>query len=101
MQMFLQNYNSFGVDGMNVFQGVHNGVTCQMQYYKYSPCSEGIHCMAHRTTLIVQTLFQIPIMKSIEELLQSLFFFFSHSLKSHLELFKLAKLMKEKWKKIL
>jgi len=75
MQMLLQNYNSFGVDGMNVFQGVHNGVTYQMQDYKYSPCSEGIRCMAHRTTLIVQTLFQILIMKSIKELLQSLYFF--------------------------
>jgi hypothetical protein len=53
MQMFLQNYNSFIVDGMNVFQGVHNGVICQMQDYKYSLCSEGIHCMAHHTNLVV------------------------------------------------
>jgi hypothetical protein len=60
---------------MNVFQGVHNGVTRQMQDYKYSPCLEGIHCMAHHTNLVVQTLFQIPIMKSIEHLLQSLYFF--------------------------
>lgn len=43
---------SFGVDGMNVFKGVHNVVTCQMQD-KYSPHLEGMHCMAHCTNLIV------------------------------------------------
>jgi len=60
---------------MNVFQGVHNGVTHEMQDYNYSHCLEGIHCMAHHTNLVLQTLFQIPIMKSIEYLLQSLYVF--------------------------
>jgi hypothetical protein len=36
---------SFGVDGVNVFQGMHNGVTCQIQH-KFPPHLESIHCMA-------------------------------------------------------
>ncbi len=64
---------SFGFDGVNVFQGVRNGVTHQMQYM-YSPHLGGIHCMVHCTNLVMQTLFQIPIMKSIKDLLQSLYF---------------------------
>jgi hypothetical protein len=43
---------SFGANGVNVFQWVRNGVIHQMQD-KYSQHLEGIHCMAHRTHLIV------------------------------------------------
>jgi hypothetical protein len=89
---------SFGVDGVNVFQKVCNGVICQMQD-NYSPHSEGMHCMAHCTNMVVQTLFQIPIVKSIKDLLQSLYSFFFHNLKRHIEFFKLEELMKEKRKK--
>jgi len=66
---------SFGVNGLNVFQGVHNDVICQMQN-KYSPHFEGIHCTVHCINLVVQTLSQIAIVKSIEDLLQSLYFIF-------------------------
>jgi len=97
---FVAKLISFGVDGVNVFQGVHSGVICQMQD-NYSPHLEGIHCMAHRTNMVVQTLFQIPIVKSIKDLLQSLYSFFFHSLKMYIEFFKLEELMKEKRKKIL
>jgi hypothetical protein len=47
---------------------VRNGVIHQMQD-KYFPHWEVIHCMAHHTNLVVQTLLQIFIMKSIEDLL--------------------------------
>jgi len=97
---FVVKLISFGVDGVNVFQGVCNGVICQMQD-NYSPHLEGIHCMACRINMVVQTLFQIPIVKSIKDLLHSLYSFFFHSLKRHIEFFKLEELMKEKWKKIL
>jgi len=36
---------SFGVDGVNVFQRMHNGITCQIQD-KFPPHLESIHCMA-------------------------------------------------------
>jgi hypothetical protein len=39
---------SFGVDSVNVFQGVKYGVTHQIQD-KYAPRLEGIHYMAHHT----------------------------------------------------
>jgi hypothetical protein len=65
---------SFGANGMNVFQGVRNGVIHQMKDM-YSPCLGGIHCMVHHTNLAMQTLSQIFIMKSIKYLLQSLYFF--------------------------
>ncbi len=41
---------SFGANGVNVFQGVNNGVTHIMQN-KYSFHLKSIHCMAHYTNL--------------------------------------------------
>jgi hypothetical protein len=59
---------SFGVDGVNVFQGVCNNVTHHIQD-RYVPHLEGIHYMAHCTNLDVQTLFKILIVKCIKDLL--------------------------------
>jgi hypothetical protein len=59
---------SFGIDGVNVFQGVCNNVTHQIQD-RYVPHLEGIHYMAHCTNLDVQTLFKILIVICIEDLL--------------------------------
>jgi len=50
---------------------------------------------------MVQTLFQIPIVKHIKDLLQSLYSFFVHSPKRHIEFLKLTDLMKTKGSKIL
>jgi hypothetical protein len=41
---------SFGANGVNVFQGVNNGVTHIIQN-KYSLHLNNIHCMAHYTNL--------------------------------------------------
>lgn len=41
---------SFGVDSVNVFQGMHNGVTCQVQD-KFPPHLENINCMAQITLI--------------------------------------------------
>jgi hypothetical protein len=49
---FVAKLISFGVDGVNVVQGVCNGVICQMQD-NYSPHLEGIQCMANRTNMVV------------------------------------------------
>jgi hypothetical protein len=38
----------FGIDGVNLFQGVKNGVTHQIQD-KYVPHLKGIHYMARHT----------------------------------------------------
>ncbi len=45
----------FGVNGVNVFQSTKSGVTKQIKEY-YALHSIGVHCMAHRTNLVVQTL---------------------------------------------
>jgi hypothetical protein len=45
----------FGANGVNVFQGTKSGVTKQIKE-NYAPHSIGVHCMAHRTNLVVQTL---------------------------------------------
>ncbi len=76
------------------------GVTRQIQD-KYAPNLEGIHCMAHRTNLAMQTLFYILVVKCIEDLLQLLHSKKIHSLKRHFEFLKLVDLMKVKGNKIL
>jgi hypothetical protein len=45
----------FGANGVNVFQGTKSGVTKQIKE-NYAPHSIGVHCMSHRTNLVVQTL---------------------------------------------
>ncbi len=57
--------------------------------------------MVHHTNLAMQTLSQIPIMKSLKDTLKSLYFFLFHNSKRHLEFLKLVEHMKGKGKKIL
>ncbi len=84
---------SFGVDGVNVFQGVRNGLTHQIQD-KFAPHLEGIHYMAHCTNLMMQTFFQILIVKCIKDLFQCLYSFFFHKPKRHIEFLKLVEFTK-------
>jgi hypothetical protein len=49
--------------------------------------------MNHRTDPLVQTLLQVPLVMRIEELLQSLYSFFSHSPKRNQELADLANIV--------
>jgi hypothetical protein len=44
--------DSFGINGV-IFQGIHNGVTIQE---RYAPHVVGVHCIAHYTHLVMQTL---------------------------------------------
>jgi hypothetical protein len=69
---------SFGADRVSMFQGVRTGVTVQLKD-SHAPFVMGIHCMSHRTNLAVQTLLQVPLVAWIEDMLQSLYSFFSHS----------------------
>jgi hypothetical protein len=50
----------------------------------------GIHCMAHRKNLVMQTLSSLLLVICLEHLLQTLDNCFSHSLKRHLEFTKLV-----------
>lgn len=51
------------------------------------------HYMAHRTNVVVQDLSNLPIVAKLEDLLQSFYFYFSNSLKQHLEFTNLVKIM--------
>jgi hypothetical protein len=46
-------------NGVNVFHGNNNGVTKQIKD-NYTPHFIGVHCMAHHTNLVVQTLSKLP-----------------------------------------
>ncbi len=81
---------TFGVDGFSIYQGTKSGVTKQI-VDGWAPHSMGVHYMAHRTNLMVQTLSHLQMGNEIEGLLQTLYNYFSKSLKRHLEFSKLNK----------
>jgi hypothetical protein len=80
---------SFDVDGVNVFQGLSNGYIAQIRTY-FAPFSLGVHCMAHRMNLVIETLSLFPLVNKIEGLLASLHSYFSGRPKRCVELAKLA-----------
>jgi hypothetical protein len=49
--------------------------------------------MAHQTNLAVQVLLNLPMVAKLENLLQSLYFYFSSSFERHLEFTKLVKIV--------
>jgi hypothetical protein len=95
-----QKLNCFGVDGVDVFQGIKSGVTKQIKE-NYAPHSIGVHYVTHRTNLAMQTLSKLPLVIWLENMLQTLHSYFAHSPKRHLEFTKLEKLMQIKGNKIL
>ncbi len=56
---------TFGVDGVYVFQGVRSRVTKHI-YDGWAPHSMGMHCMAYRMNLAVQTLFCLPMVNKLK-----------------------------------
>jgi hypothetical protein len=74
------------------FKGSKTKVTHQIQV-DYVPHMQGIRCMAHRTNLVMQTLFKLNIVFNLENLFQTLYPYFSESTKRHLELKKLVEIM--------
>jgi hypothetical protein len=51
---------AFGLDGVNVFQGAKFGETKQIQE-ACAPFNLGVHCVSHRTNLVIHTLFYFPL----------------------------------------
>ena len=79
----------FGTDGDSVFQGCNTRVTVQLKSYN-APYMFGVHCMAHRTNLVVQTLSNLPLVAKVETLCERLYNYFTVSPKRHLEFTKLV-----------
>ncbi len=61
----------FGVDKVTIFQGGKNGVIAQIMQ-KHAPFVSGVHCMAHRTNLVVQTLSFLSLLSEIKSMLVSM-----------------------------
>jgi hypothetical protein len=80
---------TFGVDGVFVFQDIRSSVIIQI-VDGWAPHFMGVHCMAHITNLVVQTLSHLQMVSRIEGLFQTLHNYFSKSLKRHLEFMKFA-----------
>ena len=79
----------FGADGDSIFQGCNTGVTIQLKTYN-APYMFGVHCMAHRTNLAVQTLSNLPLVAKVDILCERLYNYFTVSPKRHLEFTKLV-----------
>jgi hypothetical protein len=88
-----------GANGASTFQGIRFGVTTLMET-KQTPYLIGIHCMAHRMNLPVQSLSTMPMVSKLENLLQALYGYFSTSPKHHFEFTKLAKIVETKGLKV-
>ncbi len=82
----------FGADATSIFQGYYARVTFQFKE-KFALYMMGQHCMAHWTNLAIQVLSNMAIVAKLENLLQSLYSYFSNSPKCHLEFTKLVEIM--------
>ncbi len=91
---------TFGVDGVSIFQRTRLGVTLQI-FDVQAPHSIGVHCIVHKTNLVVQILSHLQMVNNLEGLFQTLYNYFSKSPKRHLEFTKLVELMETKGARIL
>jgi hypothetical protein len=80
-------------DGISTFQGVRYKVITLLRT-QHAPYFIGIHCMAHITNLIMQSLSSMPMVSKLEDLLQSLYGYFFNSPKGILNFRSLLKLWK-------
>jgi hypothetical protein len=60
-----------------------------------------VHCMAHKTNLVVEPLSNLPVVSKIESLCKNIHNYFSHLPKRHLEFTKLAEIVETEGLKIL
>jgi hypothetical protein len=90
----------FGANGASIFHSCCIGVTFQLKE-KFVPCMMGQHCMAHKTNLVIQVLSNVPMVAKLEDLLQSMYFYYSNSPMQHLDFTKLVEIMETRGLKIL
>jgi hypothetical protein len=83
----------FGANGVMVFHGVKSGVTI--------PFVSTVHYKAHCTNLVVQSLNKLNLVSKIKFMFTSIYNYFVHSLKRHLEVSKLVEFLENKGNKTL
>jgi hypothetical protein len=93
-------FNTFGACGMSTFQGATLGVNVQM-INKHAHFMLEVHCMAHCTNLVVQTLSKFKVVRHVEDLLAILYSYFNFSPKWTLKIQKLAPCLDSKCNKSL
>lgn len=91
---------TFGVNKVSTFQGAKTSVFVQLKDL-HAPYMIGVHCNAHMTDLVVQTLLDYDVVKHIEELLASLYMYFNSSPKCNIEFQNNATCLQTKGNKIL
>jgi hypothetical protein len=74
----------FGANRVTSFHGVKSGVTTQLMH-KHAPFVSSFHCMPCHTNLVVQSLNKLSLVSKIESMLTSIYNYFDHSPKRHLE----------------
>jgi hypothetical protein len=90
----------FGANGVIIFHGVKSVVPSQL-VHKHAPFVSSVHYMLHHTNLVVQSLNMLSSASKIESMLASIYNYFAHSPKRHLEANKLIKFLESKSNKIL
>ncbi len=86
-------------DGVSTFQGVQSKVIALMKTQQ-TPFLIGIHCMTHKTNLVMQSLSSMPMVSKMEDLFQSIYGYFFSSPKHHLEFTKLVEIVETKGLKV-
>jgi hypothetical protein len=90
----------FSVDEVMIFHGVKSGVIIQLMQ-KHVPFVSDVHYMVHCANLVVYNLSGLSLVLKIESMFVSIYNYFSHSLKKHLEAIKLVEFLESKSSKIL
>jgi hypothetical protein len=90
----------FGVDVASIIQGGKTRVIKQI-IETWVPLSMGVHCVAHRTKLVVQYLSNLTFIACIEAFMVNMCNYFNHSPKQHLEFQKFVTTMETKVNKII
>ncbi len=89
-----------GRDGVFTFQGVKLRVIVLMKTQQI-PFLIRIHCMPRRTNLKMQSLFSMPMVSKLKDLLQSLYGYFFRSPNCYLEFTNLVEIVEIKGLKVL
>ena len=89
-----------GIDSVSLFQGVCIGVTVQLKQI-FGPFIIGVHFMSHMINMAMHTLIKLPQVAKIEDMLQSLYTYFSHSNKRSREHADLVDIMEVRVNRLL